>query len=515
MQNDHSSGDFCCKFTVIFNITIMKTNLIYIFCAVVCSILLLQGLNAQPLTWDKSYQFPEMSYSHFTKIIPLADGDLLLAGYGNYAWAYFNPGFIRLDSNGVVKSSVQHHLNGSFQQITHTLVQVNDSVFYSFSFNPNIEVPIKNNISGIEPINHCWLLKLNADGDTLSTYYTDSIGYVNDMICHNGLLIAVGSTNYEVEPWEFESKTTLLITDTLGNQMLRQEYLPDLNSRAHSILRLENGNYMICGSTAFNFHTFDIYHPDQMFLLETDSAGNVLWTYFSDIPYSQANKITQCSEGSFAIIGDGYNAAVLNRDIILWRMNADKEIVEPQFFDFSVSDRARSIKQTPDGGFIVCGDIRASGPPSRSVFFYMKVDADGLLEWFTHNHGNYHHANDVILNHEHGYFIAGYGVYAKLVKSDLLGNGLILSAENHKNPSSLPDFKVYPNPGSHYLIVSGIKDSSASYIKLFNNLGEPVISKELNDYCTAIDTEQLPAGLYFYRIFSGNNPPESGVWIKR
>ena len=493
----------------------MKTNLISIFCAVVCSIVMLQGLNAQPLTWEKSYWFPEMSYSHFTKIIPLADGDLLLAGYGNFAWAYFNPGFIRVDSNGVVKSSVQHHLNGSFEQITHTLLQLNDSDFYSFSFNPNIPIPVKQNTLGFEPINHSWLLKLNADGDTLSTCYTDSIGYVSDMICHNGLLIAVGSTNYEVEPWEFESKTTLLITDTLGNQMLRQEYFPDLNSRANSILRLENGNYMICGSTALNFHTFDIYHPDQMFLLETDSAGNVLWTYFSDISYSQANQIIQCDDGSFVIIGDGYNPAVSNRDIILWRMNADKEILEPQFYHFSVTDRARSIKQTPDGGFIVCGDIWIIGPPSHSVFFYMKLDADGLLEWYTHNQGNDHLANDVILNGEHGYYIAGYGVDAKLVKSDLLGNGLILSAENLSNPYTFPGFKVFPNPGSHYLIVSGKQAPSAFYFKLYNNLGEPVISKELGKTQTIIDTNRLPAGLYFYRIFSGNNPPESGVWIKR
>lgn len=484
-----------------------------IFTIILCFVLL-QNVAAQPQTWDKAYYFGSGSASYFTKVTEIAGGDLLLAGYANYSWGSYAPGFIRLDSNGIVKSNQLHYLT-VFQQITHTLVQVTDNTFYSFSFNPNIPVPVKHNARGFEPINHCWLLKLDANGDTLASYYSDSIGYVSDMICHNGLLIAVGSTNYEFDNYEFESKTTLLITDTLGNQILRQEYLPGQDSRANSILRLENGNYLICGSTAFDFHTYGTYCPDQMFIIETDSVGNVLWTYFSDIPYSQANQVIQCDDGSFAIIGDGYNASNLNRDIILWEMNANMEIYEQLFFDFSGTDHSYSIKQTPDGGFIVCGDIWISGPPSRTVFFYMKLDADGSLEWFTHNEGNYHYANDVILNGAHGYFIAGYGGGAKLVKSDLLGNGLVTSAENLKKPSTSPVFEVYPNPGSNCIFVSNANTGSAFHFELFNKPGELVLRLELMGTHSRIDTSHLPAGIYFYRIHSENILPESGFWIKK
>jgi hypothetical protein len=504
-----------CKFTVIFKTTIMKPLMIPKIFTIILCVVLLQDVIAQAQTWDQTYNFGSGSASHCTKLLKITGGDLLLAGYSTYSWGSYAPGFIRLDSNGIVKSNSLYLLPDSYQQFTHTLVQVSDNAFYSFSFNPNIPVPVKQIISGFEPINHSWLLKLNADGDTLATFYCDSIGDVRDMVYYNGSLIAVGSTNYEFDNYEFESKTTLLISDTLGNQMLRKEYLVDHDSRANSILRLENGNYLIGGYTIQDYHLYDPIYPDRMFLLETDSLGNLLWSHLSDIPYSQVNKIIQCDDGSFAMIGDGQNAATLKRDIILWRMNAAMEIDEQLFFDFSGTDNARSIKQTPDGGFIACGNIWVPGPPSRSVFFYMKLDADGSLEWYTHNTGNYHHGNDVILNGEHGYFIAGYGQGAKLVKADLLGNGLITSTANHNLHSTSQGFNVYPNPGTNYLYIASANDLLSFHFELFNNLSEPVISLELSSARSLMDTGSLPAGFYYYRIFSGNEISQSGVWVKK
>ena len=132
LLNDHLNSAFCCKFTVISKTTIMKPLLTPTIFTIILCIVQLQSVFAQPQTWDKVYDFGSGSSSHCTKLIEIAGGDLLLAGYSTYSWGSYAPGFIRLDSNGIIKSNHLYLLPDSYQQITHTLVQVSDNVFYSF-----------------------------------------------------------------------------------------------------------------------------------------------------------------------------------------------------------------------------------------------------------------------------------------------------------------------------------------------------------------------------------------------
>ena len=495
----------------------MKTKFFYWVILLFAQLCINSSIFAQSTTWDKTYSFPGNDDSYFCKAIQMNNGDLLLAGYTEDSWYGNSPGYMRIDSNGTKIWAYSFGLPVSCQQITKTIEQFDENTFYSFCFNPFDPMPVKTSKSRNEILNDSWLLKLNSNGDTLWKLFYDEIGWVNDLLYDNGNLVVVGSTNYKDEELSiYYSKTTILVIDTVGNIISRNEYLTDFDSRANSIVKQINGRYLITGTTFLNFELGMNNYPDKMYIIETDTIGNLTWTFFSDDQYSDGQKIIHCSDGNYAIIGDGYNTATNNKDIILWRLDENKVIFQKTYYNFSSSDDVYSIKQASDSGFIICGSIWMLGPPSRSVFFYMKTDNESNEEWFWNDEGTYHCACDVLVNNNSGYYIAGYDMNnAKLVKTDLQGNGLITAIDNKfLNPSPY-EIEIFPNPGNEYFILRNTKPFSNYTLSLFNIHGNILTNQKVETGLFYFDTSSLPSGMYFYRLIGYDNHLQFGAWIKK
>jgi hypothetical protein len=476
--------------------------------------------NAQPLIWDKSYSFPEKNQELFTKFLQTNNSDLYLAGYAEFGWYGYSPGFMRVDTNGGEIWARNYEFANSYMQFTHTLVQLSENSFFSFCFNPLLDIPVKSNQDSKWPelINDCWLLKLDGNGDTIFTKHFEDIGWVNDLIIDNGKLLAVGSTNYhEGGPDTYFSKTTLMVLDTNGTMLLREEFLTGLDSRANSIVKNENGNYLITGCTTEAFHYFGYFDfPDKMFIIEVDAMGNLLTEYFSDIEYSEGKKIIVCGDGNYAIVGDGLNPVESTIDIVLWKFGEGNNLLQTTFSGLPREDKAYSIKQTPDGGFIICGSIvPMSSTNWNRTFFYMKTDHDGNEEWHTNNVAPNNCAYDVLINNNSGYYIAGKGAgQARLVKADLEGNGLITTSIEGPDISNVNLFEIFPNPGSgHFTILNPCTGSKYGF-SLFNIFGNKIIDTESHNENLIIKTSKLPPGLYFYQISIDKTVSQTGKWIK-
>jgi len=475
---------------------------------------------SQPLTWDKKYSFPGYSRSQFYKALQTQNSDLYLAGYAETDFYQHTPGFMKIDTNGNKLWSKTFDFPDSHTLITHTLLQSSANSYYSFCFNTFEDIIVKQN-GKQEVANHSWLLKLDNNGDTLFAKHFDEIGWVNDLILDNGKLVAVGSTNYieEIQDMDYVfTKTTILAIDTNGSFLWRKEFMIDTISRANSIIKNSQGHYLITGTTTLDTIGFGyIAFPDKMFLLETDSLGNLLSAYHSDIESSEGKQIISCDDGTYAVIGDGYNNTEFGQDIVLWKFDAENTLLQSSFSQLPRADKAFRFKQTPGGGFVVCGSIVPMSSPNWSpAFFYMKIDQDGLVEWYQHNESSNNSSFDLIINNQAGFYFAGQsGASAILVKTDLEGNGLMVSIDQHENLKTDNRCKVFPNPGQDEITIK-LPDADGYFsFSLYDFCGRELIKTAYHPDSWKVNTTNIAKGLYTYKITGKDGYTQSGKWIKK
>lgn len=495
----------------------MKHHLSQIACLAL--MFLISDIYAQPSTWDHEYSFTQSNYhSCFTKMVQTGNNELYLAGYDEYGWFESSPGFMKIDTNGVKSWSRGYNFPSSYQFITYTLVQTSVDSYYSFCFNPLSPVPVGADfkLADGETENDARLLKLNNDGDTLFSKHTQEIGWVSSMIYDDDKLFAVGSTNYyDTKEFGWQSKTTLLVLDTNGMVIMRKEYLDTLDSRANTVVKTQQGSYLIAGTTT-EFSEPGYIDPEKMFLMEVDNQGNVLWEYLSDIEYSEGKEICICDDGTYALIGDGLGLGE-DRDIILWKFDNNNVLTHTSFSGLPSADQAFGIMQTNDEGFIICGSIISQSLPNWiPTFLYLKTDAYGTEEWHMQNLSYYNCAYDVILNHNSGYYIAGDGHQkARLVKANLNGMGMIITSLESPDPGLGQLFEIYPNPGTDFITVKRKIPESNFRFLIRDVFGHSMVNAESRKELLKVNTSSFPCGLYFYEISNADGVIHSGKWIKQ
>jgi len=90
-------------------------------------------------------------------------------------------------------------------------------------------------------------------------------------------------------------------------------------------------------------------------------------------------------------------------------------------------------------------------------------------------------------------------------------NGLLTSNNNQIN-IPIKNAIIMPNPGTNYLeLYTGAYPSE---LQLFNINGQLVLSKEIYNESSRINTEILKSGTYIWHLVKGNEVVENGKWVK-
>jgi len=76
---------------------------------------------------------------------------------------------------------------------------------------------------------------------------------------------------------------------------------------------------------------------------------------------------------------------------------------------------------------------------------------------------------------------------------------------------------IYPNPfcSSLNVIVNDVSNLNNAVIKIYNVMGIEIICSVITDKKTVIETDDIPAGLYLYKIENNNNIIQSGRLISQ
>ncbi|MCJ7516323.1 MAG: hypothetical protein MUO89_10275 [Dehalococcoidia bacterium] len=231
----------------------------------------------------------------------------------------------------------------------------------------------------------------------------------------------------------------LIKTDANGNKLWDEKFGDkDRRDRIHSIQQTTDGGYVMCGETAAQpFGHYDIW------LIKTDANGNKLWDKtFGDERDDIGNSVQQTKDGGYIVCGETRVSSDYSGSVWLIKTDADGNKLWDKIFDGEAYDLpdlcyyVRSVQQTTDGGYIVCGteDKRSIKAGSYNAWL-MKTDAAGNKMWdkrFGGRKDSYGHAVQETAGG--GYVICGsvttqrFGPWSKtaiwLIKTDADGNML-------------------------------------------------------------------------------------------
>ena len=217
---------------------------------------------------------------------------------------------------------------------------------------------------------HIHLLKVNADGDSLWMKIYDHIyGKAFSVIENNdGDYLIAGYAWTEGASW---ADPILIKTDQYGDTIWTRLYGGEYSDAFRSVKQTSDGGYILTGNSGTDTGDYDFY------LVKTDSEGDTLWTrtYGGDedeVGYC----VDQTHDGGYIITGRTSSYGFGNRDLYVVRTDEIGDTLWTTTFGGDDYDWGRSIQQTDDGGFIICGETESFGTGEVDNLWLIRLEAE-------------------------------------------------------------------------------------------------------------------------------------------
>jgi hypothetical protein len=196
------------------------------------------------------------------------------------------------------------------------------------------------------------------------------------------------------------------------------------DEQAACVQQTADGGYVIAGSSdPTGSGIMDFY------LIKTDSEGNEEWSrLYGGFDYDDCNYVQQVSDGGYVLVGNTESFGSGGSDVYLVKTDASGYVEWSRTFGGSDNDYGRCVQYTQDGGYFIVGYTESYGYGSYDVYV-IKTDSSGNVEWSrTYGGTEDDRAMSVIQTTDTGYVIVGYtysfNVDARdvyLIKTDLNG----------------------------------------------------------------------------------------------
>jgi uncharacterized delta-60 repeat protein len=249
-----------------------------------------------------------------------------------------------------------------------------------------------------------WVLKLNASGNVQwqKTYGgTDWDEASSIQQTSDGGYIVAGYTDFwgagrRLDFW-------VLKLNSRGDVVWQKTYGGRSEDRAFSIQQTSDGGYIVAGYTG----SFGAGGGD-FWVLKLSGRGDVVWQKsYGEKREDSANSIRQTSDGGYIVAGyTGSFGAGLD-DFWVLKLDASGDVVWQKTYGGESRDRARSIQQTSDGGYIVAGYTGSFGAGSYDSWV-LKLDVSGDVVWQkTYGGKEWDEASSIQQTSDGGYITAG------------------------------------------------------------------------------------------------------------
>jgi len=221
--------------------------------------------------------------------------------------------------------------------------------------------------------------------------------------------------------WSFGTGGDILLikTDANGNVQWAKTYGGTGADYAFSVRQTSDGGYIVAGRT----NSFGAGGSDA-FLIKTDAFGNVQWSKtYGEAGYDVAYSVRQTSDGGYIVAGGTGSFGAGFSDIFLIKTNASGNLQWAKTYGGTGEDWANSVLQTSDGGYIVVGTTNSFGAGGDDIFL-VKIDTFGNLQWVkTYGGTSIDRAYSVQQTSDGGYIVVG-GTVSNffLIKTDANGD---------------------------------------------------------------------------------------------
>jgi hypothetical protein len=258
-----------------------------------------------------------------------------------------------------------------------------------------------------------YVVKLDSSGNIM---WAKTIGgsdwdYANSIIqsSDGGYVVAGGTESFGSESsgsGEDIGDIFIVKLDSSGNVQWAKTIGGASEDRANSIIQSSDGGYVVAGWTA----SFGAGYVD-IFIVKLDSSGNVVWTKtIGGSSDDRAYSITQSSDGGYVVAGFTTSFGAGKEDMYVVKLDSSGNVVWTKAIGGSDGDEARSIIRSSDGGYVVAGETGSFG--SGGDIFVVKLDSSGNVQWAkTIGRSSWDSASSsassIIQSSDGGYVIAG------------------------------------------------------------------------------------------------------------
>lgn len=280
-----------------------------------------------------------------------------------------------------------------------------------------------NPISGTDDV---YLIKTTATGDTLWTKafggLQSEIGISVKQTVDSGYIIA-GHTN----GFGFGNHDAMLLkTDTAGNLQWAKAYGGSNVDIIYSVIQTADGGYVAAG-----YSKSPPGFWEDVLLIKTNAVGDTVWTrtFGGTSNNDRALSVLQTNDGGFIVIGQTASFGGFQNDLYVVKTDSMGMSVWSKIYVGAGTEIGYDIRATNDGGYILAGRAQGYGPDSTwNDAFLIKTDSIGNAQWSkTFGTTGNDFAYCIHQTLDNGYIVCGYsdslGIFDDcwLYKTDSLG----------------------------------------------------------------------------------------------
>ena len=263
------------------------------------------------LLWKKTFGGSSFDAAH--ALLKTSDNNLLIgasteSNNGDVTGHHGGEDFwlVKVDTLG--NMIWQKALGGSGADVCNAIIETNDGYIASGSSSSN-----NCDVTGNRGGNDFWIVKTDYNGDIVwenSYGGTSNESAFSSMLNDNGNIVIAGytsSSDSDIIENHGSSEFWLLELDPAGMKVMQSTFGGSNSDLAFSILKADADGYLLAGTTTSN--DFDLlnsqYHGgEDCWLMKTDFAGNLIWSRaYGGSSSDRAFSVVQTIDGGYIIAG--------------------------------------------------------------------------------------------------------------------------------------------------------------------------------------------------------------------